>query len=300
MSVDPLRRYLPLVSDPQAFLEACARPLPVVVWANPLAVDPAVAEATIRAAYPETRPVAWRPHTWRLPAGARVGKWPLHVVGGLFVQEEAAVFAGDLVGAEPGDRLLDLCAAPGGKTAQMAIAMGDRGTLVANDRRIARLASLRRTVGRLGLTCVTITCHDGIRFPQGRLYDRVLVDAPCTGEGTARKSGRRSRRPDAGYRHTVVQIQKALLRRALSVTRPGGRVVYSTCTFAPEENEGVLHAIDPSVAKIEPIEAPALVVAPGVTAWEGRHFRADVRHAARVWPHQNDTGGFFVACLRRL
>ncbi len=300
MSEDVFQRYLPLVDDPDAFLAACDRPLPLVVWANPLAIDPAVVEAALREAYPTAERVSWRPHTWRLPPGAKVGNWPMHVVGGLYVQEEAAVFAGDQVAAQPGERILDLCAAPGGKTAQMAVAMGDRGTIVANDRRIGRLASLRRTVGRLGLTCVTVTCHDGIRFPQDVLYDRVLVDAPCTCEGTARKSGRRSRKPDVRYRHTVVQIQKALLRRALSVTKPGGRVIYSTCTFAPEENECVLNAIDPSLASIEPLTCMGLTVAPGLSEWGGRYLRPDIHHAARVWPHQNDTGGFFVACLRRL
>jgi len=294
------QRYLSLVDDQGAFLAACERPLPLVVWANPLAMDPAVVEAALFSAFPDAEPVSWRPHTWRLPPEAKVGNWPMHVVGGLYVQEEAAAFAGDVVDAQPGERILDLCAAPGGKTAQMAIAMGDRGTIVANDRRIGRLASLRRTVGRLGLTSVTVTCHDGIRFPQETLFDRVLVDAPCTCEGTARKSGRRSRNPDERYRNTVVQIQKALLRRALSVTKPGGRVVYSTCTFAPEENEYVLDAIDPSLASIEPIAPMGLTVAPGLCEWRGRYLRPDIRHAARVWPHQNDTGGFFVACLRRL
>ncbi len=300
MSATVFERYLPLVDDPNAFLAACDRPLPLVVWANPLAMDPTVVEDAIMRAYPSSQAVSWRPHTWRLPPSAKVGNWPLHTVGGLYVQEEAAAFAGDVVGAQPGERILDLCAAPGGKTAQMAIAMEDRGTVVANDRRIGRLASLRRTVGRLGLSCVTLTCQDGVRFPQDVLYDRVLVDAPCTCEGTARKSGRRSREPDERYRDTVVQIQKALLRRALSVTAPGGRVVYSTCTFAPEENECVLDAIDPSVAVIEPIEHEGLTVAPGLREWNGQYLRPDVRHAARVWPHQNDTGGFFVACLRRL
>lgn len=298
-----LTRYASLVDDLDAFLGAAARPLPRVVWANPLKADPRAVAAELRALCPTAQPVRWCPDAWRLPPDSHPGRWAMHTVGEIYAQEEAAIWAGDLIGAAPGERVLDLCAAPGGKTARMALAMGDRGTLVANDRFVGRMPALRRTMDRLGITSAALTAYDGARFPEcAPLFDRVMVDAPCTCEGTTRKrAGGRWSAPSEGYRFSIAQVQRALLRRALRLTRPGGTVVYATCTYAPEENEGTLDGIDPAVAAIEPIEPPpGLRVTPGVERWGEQRYRPDVVHAARIWPHHNDTGGFFVARLRRL
>lgn len=300
--MEHLRRYAPIVDDPEAFLAAAARPLARVVWANPLRGDPDQIGELVRRRCPEARPLGWYPHAWRLPADARPGTWLEHMLGLIYGQEEAALWAALLLDPRPGERVLDLCAAPGGKAARIAVAMGDHGTLVANDRQLGRLAGLRRTFDRLGVTCAVVTREDGACYPgEPGTYDRVLVDAPCTCEGTSRKPRGRRRAGDAAHRTSIVQVQKALLRRAARLTRPGGRIVYATCTYAPEENEAVLDALAPDLAVIEPVEPPpGLRTAPGVPAWEGRTFRPDVVHAARLWPHHNDTGGFFVARLRRL
>ncbi len=301
MSLAHLRRYAPLVDDLDAFLAAAATPLPRVVWANPLADVERAREAVAREC-PRAVPLGWLPDAWRLPADARPGTWLEFLLGHLHSQEEPAILAGDVCGARPGERVLDLCAAPGGKSARLAVAMGDRGTLVVNDRRLDRVTALRRTLERLRVTCAVVTRADGMRlggvWPDAS-FDRVMVDVPCTCEGTSRKS--QPRAPVPGYRDSVVQIQTALLRRAIALTRPGGVLVYATCTYAPEENEAVLDAAPrEGEVEIEPITVPAgLRVAPGVPEW-GRPFRSDVINAVRVWPHQVDTGGFFLARLRRL
>lgn len=295
-----LARYAPIVDDLEAFLRAAARPLPRVVWANPL-MDAAQGRAAVARMCPEAVPLGWVDDAWRLPPVSRPGAWLAHVLGQLHTQEEAAVFAGDALGARPGERVLDLCAAPGGKSARIAVSMDDRGTLVSNDRRLGRVTALRRTLDRLGVTCAVVTRANGLRlrgvWPDAS-FDRVMVDAPCTCEGTTRKS--EGGPPEAGYRESIVQVQTALLRRAIALTKPGGTLVYATCTYAPEENEAVLHAAPrPGEVAIEPIET-SLTLAPGVTEWDGARYREDVQHAVRFWPHQHDTGGFFVARLRRL
>lgn len=297
-----LARYAPLVDDFDALLDYAARPLPRVLWANPLRAPVAHIEARVRARCPQAVALGWRPHTWRLPAEAKPGLWPEFLMGLVHVQEEAALWAGDLVGAEPGQRVLDLCAAPGNKTAQIAVQMGDRGTLVANERSRGRLPSLRRALERLGVSCAAVSQGDGARLSgQVGLFDHALVDVPCSCEGTSRKRGGRAQPVEDRFRMATVQVQTALLRRAVQLVKPGGTIVYATCTYAPEENEGVLDSLAPELAHIEPIEAPAgLKVCPGITQWQGRSFRPDVAHAARLWPHHNDTGGFFVAKLRRL
>lgn len=283
-------------------MEAAATPLPRVVWANPLRDVDAGREAVLRA-HPEAVPLRWLADAWRLPPAARPGTWLEHLLGHLHAQEEAAIFAGDVLGARPGERILDLCAAPGGKSARLAVAMQDRGTLVANDRRLDRLNALRRTLERLGVTCAVVTRADGLRLrglAPDASFDRVMVDAPCTCEGTTRKSGAGA--PSVGYRESIVQVQTGLLRRAIRLTRPGGTIVYATCTYAPEENEAVLdRAPRDGEVVVEPISVPAgLDLRPGVREWAGRTYRQDVTGAVRFWPHLNDTGGFFVARLRRL
>lgn len=300
-----LRRYQPIIDDWDAFLAATERPIPPVLWANPLRVDPERAEATLRARFPHARALPWWPHAWRLydeePAAVTsVGRWLPYRLGWFHAQEEAALWPARLLGAQPGDRVLDMCAAPGNKTAQIALSMKDQGLIVANDRTPGRLAALRFNLERLGVTCAVVTRGDGLRMPrEPRFFDRVLVDAPCSCEGTQRK---RDRQRDATtFRRGIRDTQVGLLRRALQVVKPGGTVVYATCTYAPEENEGVLDAIDPAVATIEQVTPPTdMTVAPGISAWDGKTFRADVRHAVRLWPHHNDTGGFFVARLRHL
>lgn len=291
----------------RAFLEAMQRPLPRVVWANPIGRSPealAAIGAEVVRLCPEAQPVAWRPHTWRLPPDVKPGRWWAWMVGDLHGHEEASILAADLVGAQPGERILDLCAAPGGKTAVLAAAMNDQGLLVANDRKAGRLAPLRRTLDRLGVTCAAVSCMAGAYFPgiaagetRPEGYDRVLVDVPCTCEGNRPQCDPTDPAATEAYRRTIGPIQRSLLRRALQLVRPGGRVVYATCTFAPEENEEVVNAASGFV--VEPVSVPGLHLSPGLTEWAGRRLRPDLVNAVRLWPHHNDTGGFFVAVLRR-
>jgi NOL1/NOP2/sun family putative RNA methylase len=198
----------------------------------------------------------------------------------------------------PGERVLDACAAPGGKTAQLAGRMDDSGTLFANDANLGRLSSLRGNCDRLGVTCAAVLNRDGrdLDLPGGPV-DRALVDAPCTCEGTIRKN------PDAldnwheGYLERVAGTQKGILRRAVQLTKPGGVVVYSTCTFAPEENEAVLdHVLAREPCRVVSFDAP-LDAAPGVTEWQDESYDPQVEGARRFYPHHNDTGGFFCAKL---
>ncbi|MCB9733170.1 MAG: RsmB/NOP family class I SAM-dependent RNA methyltransferase [Deltaproteobacteria bacterium] len=333
-AAEGLERYAPLVDDVDAFLAACERPLPRVAWANPLRGDPEVTARRILARCPEATPVPWWPHAYRLPDGVMPGNWLEFMLGLIHVQEEATLWPAALVGAAPGDRVLDLCAAPGNKTALIAAQMGDRGLLVANEKNRGRLSQLRFNLERLGVTCAAVSNVDGRRLPAGapRDFDHALVDAPCSCEGTTRKLRRRAAPADGqggedtapaevreartptrptrprrsaettpGFRKAIQAIQIGLLRKAIARVRPGGTVIYATCTYAPEENERVLHAIDPAVAAIEPLTAPpGAPLAPGVRSWGGVEFRSDVVHAARFWPHHHDTGGFFVARLRVL
>jgi 16S rRNA C967 or C1407 C5-methylase (RsmB/RsmF family) len=129
-------------------------------------------------------------------------------------------------------------------------------------------------------------------------FDRALVDAPCSCEGTVRKNPGVLESWTYDHVQRVAGLQKGILRRAVQATRPGGTVVYSTCTFAPEENEAVLsYVLGEEDCRLVPFEVP-IETRPGVTEWDGETFDPSVTRAHRVYPHLSDTGGFFCAKLR--
>ena len=297
-----LGRYEPIVADFDGFMASARQPLPRVIWANPLKRDIESIGADICTICPQATRLNWTENGWRLPSDAQPGRWLSHVIGEIFGQEEASMLAADMLDAQPGESILDMCAAPGGKSARIAVKMNDRGHLVANEKKHGRIGGLRWNLNRLGITCATVNHDDALRLKTPEvLFDRVLVDAPCSCEGTTRKSQSRDPLISAQERDTLTQVQVGLLRKAIELAKPGGRIIYSTCTYAPEENEGVLDRIDRSKVALEPLNIPeGFRVTPGITTWQEKAYREDVSHSARVWPHLNDTGGFFIAQLRRL
>jgi SAM-dependent methyltransferase len=205
-----------------------------------------------------------------------------------------------------GDLILDMCAAPGNKTAQLAAAVGDAGGVVANDVSSSRLHILRGTVDRLGLANVSVTNYDAQHFPDvDNTFDAVLADVPCSCEGTSRKYSNVLRPQHPERRSELGHTQESILRAAIRLTRPGGRIVYSTCTYAPEENEAILDRVitqpeEEQQVRLEPIDLPKFRTSPGLNSWQGKRYDNSIRNSIRIWPHANDTGGFFVGVLEKL
>ena len=296
-------RYRPIIDDWEAFLASLRRPLPLSIWANPLRVTPGRLETILHREGVDLEPIPWYPGAFRLLGDVRPGRlWPF--LAGLFqVQEEVAMLPVLALDPRPGERILDLCAAPGNKTAQIALLLRNSGTVVANDKNYGRMRALRQTLDRLGLTNVTTTTYDGARYPnKAGSFDRVLVDAPCSCEGTTRKSPEVLEIVSPEFCVRNAELQRALLRRALRLCRPGGTIVYSTCTYAPEENEAVVQAMLDEAGEMLRILSPKLPpirYSPGLTEWQGQRFSPDMQRCVRIWPHQNDSGGFFIAVLQK-
>ena len=298
----PFERYRPLIDDWTAFQAALERPLPVCVWANPLRATPEQLAAWFDSAGLSAEALPWRPGTFKLPASIEPGNRMPYITGLYHVQEEVSLLPVPLLDPQPGERVLDLCAAPGNKTAQIAVRMQNRGTVVANDLNFGRLSSLRNTLDRLGACNVTTTLYDAANYPaESGAFDRVLADVPCSCEGTSRKNP--SVLDQQANSHDITGAQTAILRKAVQRCRPGGRVVYSTCTYAPEENEAIVDAVlrdvGPDVLRLRPARIDGISGDPGLIEWQGQSFHPSLQHALRVWPHQNDTGGFFAAVLEK-
>ncbi|MDG5760647.1 RsmB/NOP family class I SAM-dependent RNA methyltransferase [Natronococcus sp. A-GB1] len=298
--MEPLERYRPIVDDFEAFLAACERPLGNAVRVNTIKASVDRATTVLEEEGVGYEGAHWNPRVLRLETDSPGSTWSsFH--GFTHGQEEVSAVPATVLEPEPGERVWDCCAAPGGKATQLAALMDDRGTVVANDSNLGRISALRFNAERLGATSLAVTNDDARNYSLERFdfdeFDRALVDAPCSCEGTIRKN------PDAldgwseGYLDEVSGIQKGIIRRAVQATGEGGTIVYSTCTFAPEENEAVVqHVLEREDCRIVDFDL-SLEHSPGLTEWDGEEYDERLERAARIYPHQNDTGGFFVAKL---
>ncbi len=297
-----LLRYRDIIPDWDAFVAALERPQAPVVWTNTLRTTPGELARRLADGGIEAEPLGWNPEAFRLAVETRPGRSLLFLTGQYHVQEEVSLVPVVLLDPRPGERMLDLCAAPGNKTLQAAVRMANSGSVLANDLNEQRIGVIRRNIDRLGVSCVAISTTDAGNLPRDcGLFDRVLADVPCSCEGTSRRNPEvLTRVSAAGYK---AGAQLAILRKALAKCRVGGRVVYSTCTYAPEENEVVVDRIlreaEPGTVRMLPARLPGLRVEPGLDAWEGETFSPELRQAARIYPHLNNSGGFFVAVLER-
>ena len=298
--MNPLERYAPLVDDTEAFFAACERPLPSVVRVNTIKTDPERACCALTDEGIEYERVDWHEQLLRLPTGSPGTNWP-YFHGWLHGQEEVSAVPALVLDPQPGETVWDSCAAPGSKTTQLSAMMADRGVVVGNDNNLGRLSSLRHNAERLGVTNLVVTKQDGRNFslkPFGfDEFDRAIVDAPCSCEGTIRKNPTTLDEWTLEHVHSVAAVQKGILSRAVQATKPGGTVVYSTCTFAPEENEAVIdHVLETEDCKVVAFDCPLDSVS-GVTEWEDETYDSSVESTHRIYPHLNDTGGFYCAKL---
>ena len=265
-----------------AFLESLERPRAVALRFNPLKGERPVLPFV-------GAPVPWEPEGFYYDPQTRPGLHVYHEAGVYYLQEASAMAPVALLDPKPGERVCDLCAAPGGKTTQIAGRMLGQGFLVCNEINPKRAKILSRNIERMGVANALVTNEHpetlASRFPG--FFDRVLVDAPCSGEGMFRKE----EAAVTDWSQETVQMcarrQREILDSAARLVRPGGRLVYSTCTFAPEEDEETVGAFLKSHPEFapEPVDAPWFV--PGENA------------SYRMWPHKLLGEGHFAAVLRK-
>jgi NOL1/NOP2/sun family putative RNA methylase len=292
-----LLRYRSIIDDWDAFLAVIRAPLPFVVRANTLKILPSVLEERLAGERLPVRRLPWIEEAFELPEppGSRIEHW----LGLYYVQESVQLLPVLALSPEPGETVLDLCAAPGGKATFLAARMENQGTLVANEPSGRRQMSLLANLNRLGVLNAMITAYQGENYPMQTSFDRILVDAPCSAEGTLRKESSLQRGASQGTIERLARIQKRLILKAFDLLTPSGTLVYSTCTFAPEENESVVaHLLEQREARIPAFEPPIPRCA-GLRGWMGEHYPEDMERCVRVYPHHLDSGGGFIARIGR-
>ena len=233
-----------------------------------------------------------------------IGKTKEHILGYYYVQEVTSMMPLIALNPKSGERMLDLCAAPGSKTTQAAAMMENQGNIIANDLSIGRIRILASNLERCGVTNTIITRHNGIELCEklkklGIKFDKILVDAPCSGEGNLRTSPRTLLEWSEGLLKSLSRKQKKILNSVVDLLAEGGEIVYSTCTYAPEENEIVVqHLIDEHDFEIIPVNLP-LETRNGIKEWKKEKFDKSLKDAKRIYHHDNDMEGFFVCKLKR-
>ncbi|MBU0591770.1 RsmB/NOP family class I SAM-dependent RNA methyltransferase [Candidatus Micrarchaeota archaeon] len=290
-------RYSRIVDEPEKFFEIMDEHLPKSFRVN--TIKSSVTEVISR--FDDygigTKSVPWYSDAF-ISENPDIGATLEHFHGGIYLQELVSMLPPLLVRKElqKATYVLDACAAPGSKTTQLAALMENKNTIIANDLSYSRIRALRFNLEKTGVLNTAITNYDLRHFPNLQ-FDIVLLDAPCSAEGTVRKNNELSKIWSFKQINTHSNIQKQLIVKAFQLLRPGGSMIYSTCTFAPEENECVVnHLFDKfEDAKLEKITIDGLKISNGITSWNGTDFDPEIEKTVRIWPHHNNTGGFFLA-----
>ena len=277
-----LRMQTQLGEEYSDYLRTLERPRAVALRLNPLKGEVPVLPFV-------TGPVPWEPCGYYYDPQARPGLHPYHEAGVYYLQEASAMSAVALLDPQPGERVCDLCAAPGGKTTQIAGRMAGEGFLLCNEWSPKRAKILSQNIERMGVANALVTNETVDRLAQKLpgFFDRVLIDAPCSGEGMFRKEEAAVTDWSQETVEMCARRQAEILDAGSRLVRPGGRLVYSTCTFAPEENEQAIAAFlarNPDFV-LDAVDAPWFTPAgPG---------------QFRLWPHKLLGEGHFAAVLRR-
>lgn len=283
-----LDRYREL-TDLDKFLDYSLKPLKKSIRINTLKVN--VKEIKRRF---KLKKIPWCKEGF-LIKGEAIGNTLEHFLGYIYMQEAASMIPAVVL--QPKGNVLDMCASPGSKTTQMAAIMENKGMIVANDINITRLKPLSINLERCGVVNTIINKSRG-QFLKGS-FDNVLVDVPCSGIGTIRKSYKTIGMWNAGMIKKLSMIQKHLLINGFKCLRKDGELVYSTCTTEPEENEEVVnHLLDRYDAKICKINLD-IKRSKVVEEFNGKSYNSDIKNCLRIWPQDNDTEGFFVAKIKK-
>lgn len=291
----------------EAFIAAYDRPNTPALRLNPL-----------KAAKPSLdcikKPVPWVEggYYYDISSEIRPGKHPYHEAGAYYIQEASAMIPASLFPPIPGEKVLDLCAAPGGKTTQLASSLMGEGLLVANEIHPVRASILSQNVERMGIKNAVVTNHAPHElvpfFPS--FFDKIVVDAPCSGEGMFRKEEQALTMWSQDNVDLCAARQKDILESAAKMLAPDGYLTYSTCTFAPEENEGVILDFlraHPEFEVVEPKNPTVIsciqqgLIDRGNPEWAygGNEYAEQIRKTVRLFPHHADGEGHFAALLHK-
>jgi len=294
-----VERYASIVDNVQSFSETINRPLKQSFRINSLKGDSEKILSNLKKYDEDIISTNWYKNGFTTKL-ENLGSSIEHFTGQIYIQELTSMMPALVIpDINESKRIIDCCAAPGSKTTQIAEMMQNKGEIIANDNKHSRLKALRGNLDRLGITNTTVTLRDFRSFPNTEA-DIYFVDAPCSSEGTIRKKNTIRRNLKEKDYNRFSKTQKGILERTCEMAKKGDQIIYSTCTFAPEENEKVVDSIlQKHSVKLKKVHIKNLTIGKGIDYWRGETYDKEIEKCGRIWPHHNDTDGFFIARIEK-
>lgn len=250
--------------------------------------------------FKDIKTVPWCKEGFYYDSQEKPGKHPYYYAGLYYIQEPSAMAPGAYIPIEEGDYVLDLCAAPGGKSTQIGARLGQKGLLVANDVSASRAMALLKNIENFGVRNIMVTAESPSRLASKLegYFDKILIDAPCSGEGMFRKSEETIKSWETHGVEHCCSLQQEILEDAVKMLKPSGMILYSTCTFSPEENEGMMQQF---LDKHKGFKVIPLLPTGGIQKAHPEWVAGDAQleGALRMWPHHIEGEGHFVCLLQR-
>ncbi|MBI5228094.1 NOL1/NOP2/sun family putative RNA methylase [Candidatus Micrarchaeota archaeon] len=294
-------RYSSIVDDPEALFTCLMSMPPKSFRVNTLKTSAENVKARFNEYGLKITGVPWSNGAFTTDS-LEIGSTLEHFLGHIYIQELSSMLPPIIMQKEieQSHLVLDACAAPGSKSTQISAIMQNSGTLVANDVDYGRIRALKFNLEKCGVLNSVIINQDLRYFPNLQ-FDSVLLDAPCSAEGTIRKSYSALKLWSEKKVFGSAKLQQQLITKAYDLLKPGGVMVYSTCTFAPEEDEAIIDWLIQKRpdAKLENISIEGLKYSHGIEDWNGLKFSDEVRKAIRIFPHYNNSEGFFLAKVKK-
>ncbi|MCE4606908.1 MAG: RsmB/NOP family class I SAM-dependent RNA methyltransferase [Desulfurococcales archaeon] len=296
-----VERYLEMLSyeDVIKLLETNEKPLPKAIRCNSFLIDCNMLKERLYRKGVELEEIPFTKYGYLVKRGGeKIGYLHEYLLGYYYIQGPASMIPVDVLAPREGEDILDAAAAPGGKATQILQYTSDKAYLTAVDKNRDRVKALRSHLSRMGFTSYIIIRINALDMPRILLYDKILLDAPCSGEGIIRKDPRRKKSREILDLIYLSKLQVSLLNHLTMNLKEDGEIVYSTCTIGVEENEYVITKALASNPCLEPVETDA-PGENGIAEYSNVKFDERVKKCKRIYPHTLDTEGFFICKIRK-
>jgi len=298
-----IERYIKFlgIDDTIKLLKANEKPLNPSIRVNTLKISGAELKKRLEQKDFELEPIDWVPYAFKIIKETyNLGSTHEFLQGYYYLQNIASMLPSIILDPNPNDIVIDMCAAPGSKATHLAQLMKNQGTLILIDRNRNRIPALETNLLRMGIINSIVLNMDAKDISKLNIKaDKILLDAPCTGEGLIRQDPTRKKSKRLRDIKKMSKIQKLLLRAGLKVLKPGGKLLYSTCSIAPEENELVLNDILQDESDFSIIKINNQYGINGLTRFFENTLLEEIKLSQRLYPHLHDTIGFFLCLIKR-
>ena len=299
-----IERYFQFLGEDQTkqLLNANEKPLTPSIRVNTIKIERDSLKNRLENKGFKLEPIDWISYGFKIKnAPFNLGSTHEYLQGFYYLQSIAPMLPVHILNPKPNDIVVDMCAAPGGKATHLAQKMNNEGNLILIERNKNRIPALEFNLRRMGISNSIVINNDAVNLSKMNLKaDKILLDAPCTGEGLIRQDPSRKKSKKQRDIDKMSIIQKKLLKTGLNSLNLGGRLLYSTCSIAPEENEIVLDDVLRNNSHFSVIKIPNKYGVDGLIEVYNRELRGDIKYSQRLYPHLHDTIGFFVSLIEKI